>query len=82
MAARVLWNRPWSVADRPPGGHGPSGPWQSITVPFLFIVVIGINYLSMDVCHNCCSGFGGLRKKLAGRFKSKRPRGNDPLFLF
>jgi hypothetical protein len=24
-----------------------------------------------------CSGFGGLRKKLAGRFKSKRPRGDD-----
>jgi hypothetical protein len=23
------------------------------------------------------SGFGGLRKKLAGRFKSKRPRGDD-----
>jgi hypothetical protein len=24
-----------------------------------------------------CSGLGGLRKKLAGRFKSKRPRGDD-----
>ena len=26
VAARVLWSRPWSVADRPPGGRGPSGP--------------------------------------------------------
>jgi hypothetical protein len=25
-AARVLENRPWSVADRPLGGRGPSGP--------------------------------------------------------
>ena len=24
--ARVLVSRPWSVADRPPGGRGPSGP--------------------------------------------------------
>jgi hypothetical protein len=41
------------------------------------IVVIGINYSSLDVCHIYCSGLGGLRKKLAGRFKSKRPRAND-----
>jgi hypothetical protein len=41
------------------------------------IVVIGINYSSLDVCHIYCSGFGGLRKKLAGRFKSKRPRADD-----
>ena len=25
-AARVLENRPWTVADRPPGGRGQSGP--------------------------------------------------------
>jgi hypothetical protein len=25
-AARVLENRPWMVADRPPGGRGQSGP--------------------------------------------------------
>jgi hypothetical protein len=25
-AARVLENRPWTVADRPPGGRGPFGP--------------------------------------------------------
>ena len=31
----------------------------------------------MDVCHIYCSGLGGLRKKLAGRFKSKRPRADD-----
>jgi hypothetical protein len=31
----------------------------------------------MDVSHIYCSGLGGLRKKLAGRFKSKRPRADD-----
>jgi hypothetical protein len=41
------------------------------------IVAIGINYSSMAVCHIYCSGLGGLRKKLAGRFKSKRPRADD-----
>jgi hypothetical protein len=25
-ATRVLGSRPWPVADRPPGGRGPSGP--------------------------------------------------------
>jgi hypothetical protein len=25
-STRVLESRPWSVADRPPGGRGPSGP--------------------------------------------------------
>jgi hypothetical protein len=25
-ATRVLESRPWTVADRPPGGRGPSGP--------------------------------------------------------
>jgi hypothetical protein len=41
------------------------------------IVVIGINYSSLYVCHIYCSGLSGLRKKLAGRFKSKRPRADD-----
>jgi hypothetical protein len=31
----------------------------------------------MDVSHIYCSGLGGLRKKLAGRFKSKCPRADD-----
>jgi hypothetical protein len=31
----------------------------------------------MDVSHIYCSGLGGLRKKLGGRFKSKRPRADD-----
>jgi hypothetical protein len=31
----------------------------------------------MDVSQIYCSGLGGLRKKLAGRFKSKRPRADD-----
>jgi hypothetical protein len=31
----------------------------------------------MDVSHIYYSGLGGLRKKLAGRFKSKRPRADD-----
>ena len=51
VAARVLRSCPWSDAERPPGGRGPSGPWQSNAVLFLSIVVICINYLSMDVCH-------------------------------
>jgi hypothetical protein len=29
------------------------------------------------ISHIYCSGLGGLRKKLAGRFKSKRPRADD-----
>jgi hypothetical protein len=40
-------------------------------------VAFGINYSFLVVCHIYCSGLGGLRKKLAGRFKSKRPRGDD-----
>jgi hypothetical protein len=31
----------------------------------------------MDVSHIYCSGLGGLRKKLAGRFKSKQPRAGN-----
>jgi hypothetical protein len=31
----------------------------------------------MVISHIYCSGLGGLRKKLAGRFKSKRPRVDD-----
>jgi hypothetical protein len=58
VAARVLWSRPWSVADRPHGGRGQSGPLAR-TVRTLaeqcnsiaFIVVLGINFSSMDVCH-------------------------------
>jgi hypothetical protein len=40
-------------------------------------VVIGINYLSMDVCHIIAVVLVVSAKKLAGRFKSKRPRGDD-----
>jgi hypothetical protein len=71
-------------ADRLDLWHGQSGPLartvQTLTEQcssILFIVVIGINYSSMDVCHIYCSDLGGLRKKLAGRLKSKRPRGDD-----
>ena len=70
--------------DRPDLWRGQSGPLartvRTLTEQcssILFIVVIGINYSSMDVCHIYCSGMGGLRKKLACRFKSKRPRGDD-----
>jgi hypothetical protein len=31
----------------------------------------------MDVSHIYCSGMGDLRKKLACRFKSKRPHADD-----
>jgi hypothetical protein len=44
-------------------------------------VVIGINYSSLDVCHIYCSGLGGLRKKIAGRFKSKHPRADDADYI-
>jgi hypothetical protein len=85
---RVAPGRSWIVrlvgADRPDLWRGQSGPLartvRTLTEQcssILFIVVIGINYSSMDVCHIYCSGLGGLRKKLAGRFKSKRPRGDD-----
>jgi hypothetical protein len=33
VAARVLESRPWSVADRPPGGRGPFGPLARIVRP-------------------------------------------------
>jgi hypothetical protein len=59
-------SRHWSVVDRPPSGRGPSGPLartvrppsadrpnpgRALQVLILSIVVICINYLSMDVCH-------------------------------
>jgi hypothetical protein len=31
----------------------------------------------MDISHIYCNGLGGLKKKLAGRFKSKRHRVDD-----
>jgi hypothetical protein len=82
-ATRVLESRPWTVADRPPGGRGPSGPvaWTVRTLTenctsFLYDCGL-INYSPMDVSHIYCNGLGGLRKKLADRFKSKRPRADD-----
>jgi hypothetical protein len=82
-AARVLENRPWTVADRPPGWRGQSGPLAR-TVRTLtenctfFLYDCGvINNSPMDVSHIYRSGLGGLQKKLAGRFKSKRPRADD-----
>ena len=36
-----------------------------------------INYSPMVISHIHSSGLGGLRKKLVGRFKSKRPRADD-----
>jgi hypothetical protein len=68
-AARVLENRPWSVADRPDPDRAIQfysfycGDWYQL-------------FISGCLSHYC-SGLGGLRKKLAGRFKSKRPRGDD-----
>jgi hypothetical protein len=91
VAARVLESRPGQSrtvrlvgADRPGLWRGQSGPLartvrtraeQCNSIPFycgdwyqLFIYGCLSHY---------CSGFGGLRKKLAGRFKSKHPRGDD-----
>ena len=36
-----------------------------------------INNSPMVISHIYCSGLGGLRKKIAGRFKSKRAHGDD-----
>jgi hypothetical protein len=36
-----------------------------------------INYSPVAISHIYCSGLGGLWKKLAGRFKSKRPHADD-----
>jgi hypothetical protein len=97
-AARVLENRPWTVADRPPGGRGQSGPLaRTVRTPsggqsgplartvrtltksctFLLYDCGVINNSPMVISHIYCSGLGGLRKKLAGRFKSKRPHADD-----
>jgi hypothetical protein len=71
-------------ADRPDLWRGQSGPLartvQTLTeqcTSFLFDCGHWYNYSSLDVCHIYCSGLGGLRKKLAGRFKSKHPRADD-----
>jgi hypothetical protein len=91
VADRVLESRPWSVADCPPGGRGPSGPLARTVRPLARTVrtlaeqCSSIPFYCGDwyqlFIYGClshyCSGFGGLRKKLAGRFKSKRPRGDD-----
>jgi hypothetical protein len=71
-------------ADRPGLWRGKSGPLartvrtlaeQCSSIPFYY----GDWYqLFIYGClSHYCSGLGGLRKKLAGRFKSKRPRGDD-----
>jgi hypothetical protein len=70
-------------ADRPDLWRGQSGPLARTVrtlvencTSFLYDCDV-INYSSRDVSHIYCSGLGGLHKKLAGRFKSKRPRAND-----
>jgi hypothetical protein len=42
---------------------------------FLYIVVLSTIHQWLFLIY--CSGLGGLRKKLAGRFKSKRPHADD-----
>jgi hypothetical protein len=77
-AARVLENRPWSVADRPPGWRGQSGPLTRTVRPpsadspapdrklhFLYLYCGVVNYSPVAISHIYCSGLGGLRKKLA-----------------
>ena len=70
-------------ADRPDLWRGQSSPLartvRTLTencTSFLYDCGV-INYSPMDVSHIYCNGLGGLRKKLAGRFKSKRPRADD-----
>jgi hypothetical protein len=71
-------------ADRPGLWRGQSGPLAR-TVRTLAEQCSSIPFYCGDLyqlfIYGClshyCSGFGGLRKKLAGRFKSKRPRGDD-----
>ena len=70
--------------ESPLVGRGPSA-WWARTVRTLAEQCSSIPFYCGDLyqlfIYGClshyCSGFGGLRKKLAGRFKSKRPRGND-----
>jgi hypothetical protein len=82
-ATRILENRPWTVADRPPGWCGQSGPLAWTVRPLtesctIFLYDCGvINISPMVISHIYCSGLGGLRKKVVGRFKSKRPRADD-----
>jgi hypothetical protein len=87
---RVLENCPWMVADHPPGWRGQFGPLARTVWPpsadcpapdrkfHLLSLCCGVmNNSPMVLSHIYCSGLGGLRKKLAGRFKSKRPRADD-----
>jgi hypothetical protein len=89
-AARVLENRPWMVVDRPPGWRRQSGPLAQTVrppstdslapdrkFPFLSLCCGIINYSPVAISHIYCSGLSGIRKKLVGRFKSKRPRADD-----
>ena len=91
VVARVLWSRPWSVADRPHGGRGPSGPLARTVRPpsadrpdpgramqfYSFYCGVWYQLFIYGCLSHYCSGLGGLRKKLVGRFKSKHPRGDD-----
>ena len=91
MAARVLGVAPGRSrtvrpvdADRPGLWRGQSGPLartvRTLAEHYHSILFISGDWYQLFIYGRlspCCSGFGGLRKKLAGRFKSKRPRGND-----
>jgi hypothetical protein len=58
----------------PPGADSPVPDRK---FHFLSLSCGVINYSPVAISHIYCSGMGGLRKKLAGRFKSKRPRADD-----
>jgi hypothetical protein len=70
-------------ADSPDPWRGQSGPLARTVRPLTesytcFLYDFGvINYSPMVISHIHYSGLGGLRKKLAGHFKSKRPRADD-----
>jgi hypothetical protein len=71
-------------ADRPDLWRGQSGPLErtvrTLAEQFSSSHFYGGDWYQLFI-YGCmshyCSGLGGLRKKLAGRFKSKRPRGDD-----
>ena len=91
MAARVLGVAPGRSrtvrpvdADRPGLWRGQSGPLartvRTLAEHYHSILFISGDWYQLFIygcLSHCCSGFGGLRKKLEGRFKSKRPRGDD-----
>jgi hypothetical protein len=62
--------------------HGPSGTLARTVrlladLPIDLVVIFQVIILLLEFFIFCFSGFGGMKKKLAGRFVSKRRRADD-----